>query len=750
MLDLAGVNSEGQVLEPCVGEGVFLDLLLEKNYENILAYEIDENLAQKYDFVKYESFVSAKIEDKFDLIIGNPPYIRWKNLEENLKIEVQENPLWQKYCNSLCDYLHIFILKSIDLLKENGQLIFICPEYWLNTTHSLNLRNFMVENGYFESIYQFKETPIFEKASLSSIVFKYIKSKKTKPKIKLSIYNSTKKLSIEILENLKNHTENFEINPFQKNQTWLLAEDKVKLAIENFEKFCQKETLLNDKDDLYRVGDFCEIGNGLVSGLDKAFQLNGQVLNEKEENAKLKVIKAKDLEPFFYKNITHYIFANDIETEEELVESYPNFHQKLQLFKAKLEKRYQYKQKIPYWKWVFLRNFNLFNSNEERIFVPCKERISHKNYFRFALTKEGLFPTQDVTALFKKSKTEENIEYILAFLNDPRVFLWLKYKGIVKGNIVEFSEKPLASIPFRKIDFNNPKEAKIHERITKFCQKYLETKTATDLEQITRNLNLLFIKNMTLIDFNKLKEELLGTQIPKPISGTLSGHSAGEPFDKIAYQKVKEELPNNTFRQFEFLNNLYKSSLDAKTYEERVKLINSPTMQFLLNRGKTVTKDWSETNLFKEKQNDTADILIIKDDFYEIIDVKTKNISKSSQAPNIISAYKLAQACAIMIDNEEYDIFTINYLGIDWELENDNLVCKNAYFVNLFKTNPKDLYINWAAAMQIQFHVSNLSQDFRESTELWVKSYLNHFVKQAEQRSQNMLNKFVKPFQKYL
>jgi len=53
--------------------------------------------------------------------------------------------------------------------------------------------------------------------------------------------------------------------------------------------------------------------------------------------------------------------------------------------------------------------------------------------------------------------------------------------------------------------------------------------------------------------------------------------------------------------------------------------------------------------LFDEKQNDTADILVVKDDFYEIIDIKTRNISKSAQPPNIISAFKLAQVCAKML-----------------------------------------------------------------------------------------------------
>lgn len=52
-----------------------MELLQQKGYNNLTAFEIDQELAQEFDCVKYESFVSARIDEKFDLIIGNPPYI---------------------------------------------------------------------------------------------------------------------------------------------------------------------------------------------------------------------------------------------------------------------------------------------------------------------------------------------------------------------------------------------------------------------------------------------------------------------------------------------------------------------------------------------------------------------------------------------------------------------------------------------------------------------------------------------------
>ncbi|GEM55491.1 restriction endonuclease [Flavobacterium branchiophilum] len=504
MIELATIQYDSKILEPSCGEGVFLEILKQNGFQNIMAYEIDTDLANQFDCVKYESFVTASINQKFDLIIGNPPYIRWKNLENELKKELSTHPIWNKYFNSLCDYLYIFILKSIELLNENGQLIFICPEYWMNTTHSLSLRNYMVQNGYFETIYHFNETPIFDKVTVSIIIFKFVKSKQKKEKIDVSKFYANQKLTIETLFNLKNKiackdAEFLSVSQFQYNERWLLQSDEIRKELKILEKNCFKKNQNNvlnlfedHKQQFHTIGDFCDIGNGLVSGLDKAFQVNGHALNENEQAATINVVKAKDLNPFVIDNMTKYIYINEGLEEENFKENYPNFYNHFQKYKSDLDKRYQYNRKINYWEWVFLRNFNLFKKNEKRIFVPCKERISNKNYFRFALVDESVFPTQDVTALFRKPITKESIEYILAYLNHPIIFDWLKCNGIVKGNIVEFSEKPISSIPFRVIDWANENEVALHDSISEQTKKYLKNQDKSYIESINESFNILF------------------------------------------------------------------------------------------------------------------------------------------------------------------------------------------------------------------------------------------------------------------
>ncbi|MCZ2356316.1 MAG: Eco57I restriction-modification methylase domain-containing protein [Bacteroidia bacterium] len=506
------ISANSKILEPSCGEGIFLETLKQKGYNDLTAYEIDQDLAREFPFVRYESFVSANIDEKFDLIIGNPPYIRWKNLEDELKQELSLNPIWNKYFNSLCDYLYIFILKSIELLNENGQLIFICPEYWMNTTHSISLRNYMVQHGYFEEIYHFNETPIFDKVTVSIIIFKFVRSTtltnqtyaERSRSINVAKFYANQKLTSETLEKLQQQipfkdAEYLQVSQFKTNERWLLQSDEVREELQQLETVCKKQnpnSLLSffeeEKIEFHTIGEVCDIGNGLVSGLDKAFQVNGHELNNAEKAATINVVKAKDLIPFFAKQITRYIFVNDGLEETEFQKTYPNYYLHFQKYKADLEKRYQYNRKINYWEWVFLRNFNLFSKSDKRIFVPCKERISNKNYFRFALVEGGIFPTQDVTAIFRKPETKESIEYILAYLNQTIIFDWLKCNGIVKGNIVEFSEKPIASIPFRKINWNNKNEVLLHNSITGFTQQFLTNKDEKLLAKISALFNQLF------------------------------------------------------------------------------------------------------------------------------------------------------------------------------------------------------------------------------------------------------------------
>lgn len=48
---------------------------------------------------------------------------------------------------------------------------------------------------------------------------------------------------------------------------------------------------------------------------------------------------------------------------------------------------------------------------------------------------------------------------------------------------------------------------------------------------------------MSIINYQDLINKIIGSSVQKPLSGTLSGHAAGEPFDKHVYSEIKKVFP---------------------------------------------------------------------------------------------------------------------------------------------------------------------------------------------------------------
>ena len=110
-------NKRIKILEPSSGSGNFLKKLGENGYKNVTAYEIDKKFVETGAIIK--DFLKAKIEDKFDLVVGNPPFTSTKTSESFYGNK--ETEFKTRFIEML------FLEKSLKLLKPEGKIIFIFP-----------------------------------------------------------------------------------------------------------------------------------------------------------------------------------------------------------------------------------------------------------------------------------------------------------------------------------------------------------------------------------------------------------------------------------------------------------------------------------------------------------------------------------------------------------------------------------------------------------------------------------------------
>jgi adenine-specific DNA-methyltransferase len=216
------------LLEPSFGKGHLLKRFLEfdPNYPMICC-EIDESIEPIVQFnekqdIYYEDFTELEMGGKFKTIIGNPPYK--KTGTGNLYIKFAE----------LC----------FELLKTNGELIFIVPSDFTKLTRASRLIQKMVDNGSFTDFFFPENEKLFDGASIDVVVFRYEKDLKS---------NRTLVNNEEMF-----YTVNDGIITFNKNGT-----DKTILLSRLFDVYVG---LVSGREDVYKVS----FGNiEVLNGEDK-------------------------------------------------------------------------------------------------------------------------------------------------------------------------------------------------------------------------------------------------------------------------------------------------------------------------------------------------------------------------------------------------------------------------------------------------------------------------------------------------
>lgn len=161
MVGLLECNNQTSVLEPCAGDGVFIDEIMRQGLNpKIKAYELNkesiEVLRNKYIQntnveIKNEDFLLllALFREKYDRVIANPPYGAYQTPAKRKLLKREFPSLYAKETYGL------FLARSMEMLKQSGRLVFIVPDTYLTLHMHEGLRKEIISKYTIESITTF-------------------------------------------------------------------------------------------------------------------------------------------------------------------------------------------------------------------------------------------------------------------------------------------------------------------------------------------------------------------------------------------------------------------------------------------------------------------------------------------------------------------------------------------------------------------------------------------------------------------
>jgi adenine-specific DNA-methyltransferase len=185
MASLLDLEKKSSILDPCFGDGAFIEALLSYGFTNITGVEIDRSLFEKTqtkfsELTLYNSdFLSFNEEKKYDGIIMNPPYVRQEKIDELFeygitKEKLQENKIFSNLPGSANLYMY-FIIKAIHLLKKDGVLVVIFPGSWANTDNGASFKNALMKQCSLTDLVYVHGKAFRQEALVDVIILKLIK-----------------------------------------------------------------------------------------------------------------------------------------------------------------------------------------------------------------------------------------------------------------------------------------------------------------------------------------------------------------------------------------------------------------------------------------------------------------------------------------------------------------------------------------------------------------------------------------------
>ncbi len=475
---------------------------LKKEYDNIFNLESNHPFEWRFEFPEI-------LDDDgnfkgFDLIIGNPPYIKEA---ENKELFTNTKKL-RTYQGKMDIWYH-FVGRGFDILKNNGYLAFIATNNWVTNSGAKKLRNIVLEESQILSLVDFSSFMVFDSASIQTMIMSFQKTKPPKnyefhfAKITtqtpiyedaLSLLKNEKTQNNEILKiNLTpkkfiDKTLNFTksdyeelFNKIQKYGKFYLEEREVAQGIVPNPDIITKR---NISDEMVSKG--IKVGDGV-------FVIEKDFLNvcEYEKKYLKPLYEVEHFGKYYFNknNSKQLIYTTKNNSKKENI---PTIIKHLQKFRSIMNNRREnLNKRLDFYHLHWARDERFFESGEKIVSVrKCIEPIfSYLNNEAYVMLSLNVIKTQRI-----------NVKYLTAILNSKLVAFWLKHKGKMQGNNYQIDKEPLLNIPI--VDTNS-KNKKLADELINLADEILKAKEQdknANTQELENKINSLVYKLYNLTE----------------------------------------------------------------------------------------------------------------------------------------------------------------------------------------------------------------------------------------------------------
>jgi len=204
------------------------------------------------DTLKYFKKNNTKIE--FDLIVGNPPYVKQQNIELSYRKFLINN---FETISSNYNLYYAFLELSIELLTEEGVSLQLVPNYLLKIKSAKKLREYLIENNNIQKIVNFNANKLFDGIDTYSMI------------VELAAFNKSENISYKSMSNNDETLKTFRTKKWKVLSQSNLTLDSINL-IDDYEE----EMVDNVQSQLYTL----DISTGIATQKDKLFLIDDDTI----------------------------------------------------------------------------------------------------------------------------------------------------------------------------------------------------------------------------------------------------------------------------------------------------------------------------------------------------------------------------------------------------------------------------------------------------------------------------------------